>query len=340
MPIDAIIGAQFGSEGKGKIAAYLSSEYLHAVRTGGPNAGHTVILRGSSLIFRHIPCAAINLSTRLYLAAGAIIDVKVLQEEMKFDLNISGRLMIDQQAAIISDSDPNNERSLKNLIGSTAKGVGSALIKKLSRDGSAILAKDVPELSKFIGPVADNLCEAAFRNETILLEGTQGTGLSIHHGIYPYVTSRDVTVGSLCGEAGVPPTSIRKVILAVRPYPIRVAGNSGPLSQEISWKIVKNRSGSTRSLVERTTVTGLVRRVGEFDLSSVKRAVKLNGATEIALTFADHLNAKAYACDKFSNLPNEVIEFVDMLEREVSVPISLISTGPANEHIVDRRANC
>ena len=337
MPITAIIGAQYGSEGKGKIAAYLSSEFGHAVRTGGPNAGHTVINETSTIVFRHLPCASINRSLRSYLGAGAIIDVKVLEDEIGRASVNPEMLMIDKQAVIIEAKDPISEATIQHSIGSTGKGVGAALLRKISRDGSARLVREVPVLRNFVGDVSSAICSALDCGDNVLLEGTQGTGLSLHHGIYPFVTSRDVTAGSLCGEAGLPPTAIDAVILVVRPYPIRVAGNSGPLYNEITWEEVQKRSNSPNDLTEYTTVTGLVRRVGEFDLDQVLTAVRQNGATDIALTFADHLNAIAFGTKSMSQLPAEVVKFVKMLEDATNVPVSLISTGPETTQIIDRR---
>lgn len=337
MSITAVIGAQFGSEGKGKICAYLSREMRHSVRTGGANAGHTVVENGTSRVFRHLPCAAVHPAVKLYLGAGAVIDCSVLYGELEHTVSAAHRLVIDPQAAIITSEDLLAEAVIQESIGSTGKGVGMALQKKIARDGTATLARDVPGLEAYLNAVSDILCEACAHGEPIMLEGTQGTGLSLHHGAYPFVTSRDVTVGSLCGEAGLPPNAVQRAVLVVRPYPIRVSGNSGPLHGEITWDTVKQRSGSTYSLVERTTVTGNIRRVGEFDLQAVKRAARMNGATDIALTFADHLDARCYGTTVRRQLPNPVLRFIEMLEHGVDLPVSLVSTGPETAQIIDLR---
>lgn len=105
-----------------------------------------------------------------------------------------------------------------------------------------------------------------------MLEGTQGTGLSLYHGPYPYVTSRDTTVAGCLADAGISPSRVRKVIMVCRTYPIRVESpsgkTSGPMSREIDWKEVSRRSGVPESELREAEVTSTTkrkRRVSEFD---------------------------------------------------------------------------
>jgi adenylosuccinate synthase len=109
------------------------------------------------------------------------------------------------------------------------------------------LARDIPELKPYLRETC-RVLEEAFRNrQRVFLEGTQGTGLSLHHGYYPYVTSRDTTVAGCLAEAGISPSRVRKVVMVCRTYPIRVESpqdkTSGPMSQEISWREVGRRAG-------------------------------------------------------------------------------------------------
>ena len=107
------------------------------------------------------------------------------------------------------------------------------------------LAKDCPDLREFVGtePVFRGktlirLEKAYAEGKSILLEGTQGSGLSIHHGTYPYVTSRDTNVAGCLAEAGISPSRVRRILMVVRSFPIRVANpdgsgeTSGPLKLE------------------------------------------------------------------------------------------------------------
>lgn len=336
MPISVIVGGQYGSEGKGKIAAVLAPQFDHAARTGGPNAGHTVQSGSAKMVLRHLPCAVVSPRTLLYLGAGAVIDPTVLIQEVNEHGLGPKRLFIDPNAVIIDKSHLSSEAELVARIGSTGKGVGAAVAAKVLRQKGLRCARDVSELTPFLADVANLLNTALTHGESVLIEGTQGVGLSLHHGDFPYVTSRDITAGSLCGEVGVGPTQVSRVILVVRTYPIRVAGPSGPLKSEIDWETVTSESGYVTPVVEMTTVTQKIRRVGRFDLEAVKRAALLTSATEIALTFADYIDAHALECNQYGSLPAKVKNFVRVLEQTTGLPVPLISTGADTADIVVR----
>lgn len=290
MSVTVIVGGQYGSEGKGKIAAYLASQFAMSIRTGGPNAGHKFIHAGAVYQLQTLPCALINPYCQLAVGAGGVIDLDILLREIEVFGIGPGRLVIDPQASVIHTDYIAQEVALVRSIGSTGKGVGIAVAEKISRSGKAILARDVPKLSSYLGDVAllaRNICK---QGKNVLLEGAQGFGLSLHHGQYPYVTSRDTTAASICGEAGIGVRDVEDVVLVVRTYPIRVGGNSGPLLDEIDWDFVTRASGSATPIIEYTTVTKRVRRVGRFDLNQVVRAAFINSATQIALTFADYID--------------------------------------------------
>jgi adenylosuccinate synthase len=104
-----------------------------------------------------------------------------------------------------------------------------------------------------------------------MLEGTQGTDLSIHHGYYPKVTSRETTASGCLADAGIAPLRVRKVIMVTRTYPIRVGGTSGHLPNEIEADVVAQRSGLPVDEIKTTevgTISGNPRRIGEFLLGS------------------------------------------------------------------------
>ena len=86
MPITIIVGGQYGSEGKGKVAHALAKEMgaSVAVRIGGPNSGHTVISpSGDPIIFKHLPTAAILPDVTCVLGAGSYINPDILLAEIK-----------------------------------------------------------------------------------------------------------------------------------------------------------------------------------------------------------------------------------------------------------------
>lgn len=180
-----------------------------------------------------------------------------------------------------------------------------------------------------------------------MIEGTQGPGLSLYHGTYPHVTSRDTSVSGALSEAGVPPARIRKVIMTCRSYPIRVQSpqakgkTSGDMGIEIDWKTVSNRSHVSLNQLkttERTSTTNRDRRVAEFNWSMLRRAAALNGPTDIALTFADYISSQNEKARRFDQLTSETITFIEEIERVAAAPVSLISTRFGFRSIIDRRA--
>ena len=81
MAITIIVGGQFGSEGKGKVAAYFSikKNAVIIVRCGGPNSGHTVIYKDKPVIFRQLPAGALHTNARLFIPAGGYLDIDVFK---------------------------------------------------------------------------------------------------------------------------------------------------------------------------------------------------------------------------------------------------------------------
>ena len=247
---------------------------------------------------------------------------------------------------IITDQDIEAEEELRQRIGSTKQGVGAASARRImKRFPETRLARDIPELSPYICSSIEILSQIIGSGKRVLLEGTQGTALSIFHGSYPYVTSRDTTAGGCISEAGIPPNKVRKVVMVCRTYPIRVQSppheTSGPMSQPTNWRDISRRSGipyRTLLKTERTSTTNRPRRVAEFDWALLRRARLLNGPTDIALTFTDYLSVKNNEARRFEQLEPGTINFIEEVERIAEAPVSLISTGFSLRSIIDRRS--
>lgn len=344
--VDVIVGGQFGSEGKGQMAAHISPEYRCLMRVGGPNAGHTVFERPYNHVFHLLPSGLHRApNAKLLIGPGAVLNIEKLLEEIReFAIEVD-RLIIDENAIIISPKDVEEEKRVQEKIGSTAQGVGIATATNIAArlyGNDAHKAKNFQkELRPFLGSTAQALEDCYARGEKILLEGTQGTGLSLHHGIYPFVTSRDTTVSGCLSEAGISPRRLRKIIMVARTYPIRVAGNSGPFcSNEINWDIVAERSGNDPAELkqkEKTTTTKRDRRVGEFSWQMFRKACELNSPTDIALSFTDHISANNKTARRFENLDPETRKLIDEIERCAGVPVSLIGTTFDYRAVIDRR---
>ncbi len=350
--VDAIVGGEYGSEGKGNIAFYLAPDYDLLIRVGGPNAGHKVFLHsGESYIHHHLPSGTRAGEAGLMVGPGNVINVeKLLQEIADCEVD-QRRLTIDPKAMVIEKADIRREQGLAESIGSTKQGVGWATARRILRGADpkmaeVRLAQDVPDLEPYLRSATDVLEDAYSRGLRIMLEGTQGTGLSLYHGSYPHVTSRDTGVAGTLSEAGVAPHRLRRCILVCRTYPVRVESpsendSSGPMSIELTWTEVERRAEVPRGKLrrsERTSTTDKLRRVGEFEWDLLRRSALLNGPTDIALTFVDYLGKQNRDARRFDQLSQGALLFIDEVERVAGAQVSLVSTGfDRRPAIVDRR---
>jgi adenylosuccinate synthase len=330
MPVSVIVGGQFGSGGKGKVALELARlrGAIAAIRVGGPNSGHTAIdASGEARIFRHLPTAALLPDVACVIAAGAYIDPEVLLSEIA-DVDISPeRVLVDPDAVLIRPEHREEERQsgLRERIGSTLSGTGAAVAARVQRDPELRFAKDEPRIRALVRPVKAWLRAHLREGKRIIIEGTQGFGLSpLHSGHYPHVTSRDTTAAAFVAESGLSPLDVDEVALVIRAFPIRVAGSSGKLPREIDWDTVSRESGSLGHLTERTSVTHRVRRVARFDPEIVRRAFDVNAASLICLNHVDYVDARCAHGDWTSKAD----EFVSGIEASLGRAINYIGTDP------------
>lgn len=355
----AIVGGQYGSEGKGLIAGVVARDYDHHVRVGAANAGHTLYTfdesEGADLFEKHvmqqIPCAAYaNPYAQLYIGPGAQISVDIFRRELELLADWRKRnglpptrVLVDYRAHVITSDQIEREQDsgLAERIGSTStlarEGIGTAQADRVMRASGCMLADDVfgpngwaTHRMVVLTDVSKELLDPRMEGD-ILLEGTQGTGLSLTTGQFPYCTSRNTTAAGLAADCGVAPNSLERVILVCRSYPIRVAGPSGPFyhgSREMSWDDLGVDPEN-----ERTTVTKKIRRVATFSMEQVVDAARINGATEIALTFADYLDkaiaggAGRWDHSDLASFPR-VLERVHTIEQATGLPVTYIGTGP------------
>jgi adenylosuccinate synthase len=329
-----VAGGQWGDEGKGKIIAYLA---LHdkpkiVARAGvGPNAGHTVFHRGKKFGLRQIPCGFVYEKARLLIGPGVLVNPKIVTEEIELT-GTWDRVGIDQGCAVIEPQHIEQDRAsehLKDKIGTTGTGCGPANVARVNR--TARLAGEVPELKRFLADVPKEVNDSLSRGELVLIEGSQGFALSLTHGTYPYVTSKDTSASTLAADVGVGPTKVDDVMLVFKAYVSRVG--AGPFPTEISQE-----KAEEMGIVEYGTVTGRRRRIGTFDFDLAKRSVMVNGATQLAITCLDRLFKGASGVKNWNQLPDEAKEFVKRIEDELGVPVTIISTGSELENIIDMRA--
>ncbi|MBK9726444.1 MAG: adenylosuccinate synthetase [Actinomycetales bacterium] len=339
--VDVLVGGEYGSEGKGNVAFYLAPEYEVLMRVGGPNAGHKVPT-DEPTTHRSVPSGALaNPRAKLLIGPGAVLNPRVFLDELETAGIEHSRVVVDPQVMVITDEDREAEEGLKASIGSTGQGVGQAAARRImGRSGDrSILAEGCELLKPFLGSARQVLDDAFASGHRVLLEGTQGTGLSLYHGQYPHVTSRDTTVAGVLSEAGLSPRRVRRTIVTFRTYPIRVGGLSGPMGgRELTWDEVAERSGLDRATIdERGSVSGNQRRVAEFDWTMLRFAAEVNGATDIALTFVDYWDARNRDAFRFDQLTDDTIRTMEEIERVAGAPVSLISTEFSRRAIIDRR---
>lgn len=317
MPIKAIVGLQWGDEGKGKLADIMGDWADYAVRCqGGANAGHSVWRDGKEYSFHQIPSAILNPKTHCIIGNGAVVDLVALSREVK-DLEARGidvfkRLSISKAAHLVLPRHIEMEADAENkFIGTTGRGIGPCYRDKAGRHGVRcgdlhrfddfeIIPKEkrdefmlVHEMFVLSGTFVDSvriLHKAWQEGKNILLEGAQGAMLDIDHGTYPFVTSSNTTIQGLLAGCGLPRAD--EVHGVFKAFSTRVG--SGPFLTELpeddpNRKVLQGEFGQPGA--EFGTTTGRQRRIGWLDLVQLKRMILINGVTHLHMTKADCLSA-------------------------------------------------
>lgn len=343
MSLWVVIGGQYGGEGKGKISAFITQqeEIDICIRCGGPNSGHSFVTGdGRMVLLRQLPTGYIRPQTRLLIPAGALIDLEIL----KYELDSLGlderRVGVDRNAMIIEQCDKDREAQLqlRERLSSTLCGVGSAVARRVMRGADVKLAgqfaNEVPWLPALITDVSEESNTAVDRGKKVLVEGTQGFGLSVYHSeSYPKATSRDTTASAFLSEVGLSPKLVTEVVAVFRTFPIRVAGEqAGPLKDEITWEILRTESGYPHPIREMTTVSKKVRRIGRFDWELAKRTAMMNRPTRIAVNGLDYLDYRNRGVDSIEHLTASAREFLGRINQELGVSVGFWGTGPQIEH--------
>jgi len=331
MPLSVVVGGQFGSEGKGKVALHIAREKRAAfvVRVGGTNSGHTgVDASGKVVALRQLPVSILAPNTVAVLPPGAIIDPTIFLREIETLGLDSSRVIVSEFASLISKEDIEAEKSsgLVSGIGSTGSGTGAALMRRMARGSATTLAGKCDALRPFVRSDTTELMNDALRqNSWIVIEGSQGFGLSLlHGGYYPKATSRDTTAATFVGEAGLSPRDVRDVVLVLRAHPIRVAGDSGPLTGETTWAEIARQANLPEDFQELTTATRKVRRVGTFDPALVRRAVAANGPTQVVLNHFDYVDPAVHD----NRVSVQGLAFLKNVEDGIGCRIDSVGTGP------------
>ena len=332
MASTVVVGGFFGDEGKGKIISYLA---LHdkpsiVVRGGaGPNAGHTIKDGDKTYKVRMLPSGFLNKDAKVMVGPGVVVNPDVLLKEIN-DFGVEGRAFLDFNCGIIEKShrDADSQGRLKEKIGSTGSGTGPANAERAMR--TLKLAKEIEQLKPYLIDVPLEVNSALDRNENVLIEGTQGTHLSLWHGTYPFVTTKDVTASGICADVGIGPKKVDDVIVVFKAYLTRVG--TGPMPGELS-----EEETSQLGWEEFGTVTGRLRRAAEFDFELAKRAVMLSSANQISITKLDVRFPNCAGITSYNELEEDAKSFIKNIEEELGVKVTLIGTGPSINDVIDLR---
>jgi len=145
MPVIAVIGAQWGDEGKGKIVDLLALRAQVVARSqGGANAGHTIRRGDRKIVLHLLPSGVLNPTAQCLIGPGVVVDADELIEELTeieaLGLSLKGRLTIDLRAHLVFPTHKQievcQERALGNdKIGTTSRGIGPAYCDKAARRG-------------------------------------------------------------------------------------------------------------------------------------------------------------------------------------------------------------
>lgn len=204
--------------------------------------------------------------------------------------------------------------------------------------------------------------EALKAGKKVLAEGAQGTLLDIDFGSYPFVTSSNTVAAGACTGLGISPGRIGEVYGIFKAYCTRVGG--GPFPTELDNTLGEQLRAEGR---EFGATTGRPRRCGWIDIPALKYAILLNGVTQLIMTKSDVLSIfdEIEACTHYlvngkptdnlpfdlhdaqpvykkipgwkvdltqikdmNRMPAALLAYIDWLEKELEVPIKIVSVGP------------
>ncbi|MEM5473864.1 adenylosuccinate synthetase [Hoeflea sp. AS60] len=335
MPVSIVVGGQFGSEGKGKVALEIARRAkgpVTVIRVGGPNSGHTGYDRsGKKWALRQMPASCIDKNVDVVFPAGSYIDVELLLSEIEELQYPKERVFVSPYARIILPEHKNWEREagLTGSIGSTGSGVGGAVMASVAREAANFPlpspdAAHFAPLQEFVADVATLLRNQLNMGFRIVIEGTQGFGLSLLDGGYwPKATSRCTTAAGVLAEAGLSPRDVDDVTMVIRSFPIRVAGESGQLTNETTWEKIAAKTGKN-DIREYTTVTKKLRRVGHFDSMLVRKSIDVNLPNRVVLNHLDYIGESS----DIGRSESQVRRFILGIEASISRKADWLGFSP------------
>jgi len=281
MIADIIVGLSFGDEGKGKVTHHLlkSGDYTHCLRyNGSNNAGHTIYHKGEKFVLHAIPMG-VFFGIKSIIGSGCVVNVQHFFDEIRMledaGVTTEGLVYVAENAHVITDGHLSEDTGDVS-IGTTKRGNGPAYRDKYARLGQR--ADKISELAPYLIDTYEEF-HMVERDVSVLCEGAQGFGLDIDWGDYPYVTSSHCTAaGALLN--GIPPRAVRRVYGIAKAYDTYVGakdfhgeGRAFDLLQQLG-----DEFGAT---------TGRPRQCNWLDIKGLKKAVDVNGVTDVIINKVD-----------------------------------------------------
>lgn len=423
--VTAVVGANWGDEGKGKITDMLGEESDIIVRfQGGSNAGHTIVNDYGKFALHILPSGVFYDHTTSIIGNGVALNIPDLFREINEivergvpmpKIKVSDRAQIVMPYHILFDQ-YEEERLGGKSFGSTKSGIAPFYSDKYAKVGFQVselfdedllreklervsvqknillehlyhkpklnideLMETLREYRKMVEPYVCNasafLHEALKEGKRVLLEGQLGTLKDPDHGIYPMVTSSSTLASYGAIGAGIPPYEIKRIVTVVKAYSSAVG--AGEFVSEIFGEEadeLRRRGGDGG---EYGATTGRPRRMGWFDAVASRYGVRMQGATEVALTVLDVLGyldeipiCVGYEIDgkvtkdfpttvelakakpvyevlpgwkedirgitEYDKLPGNCRKYIEFIEKELGVKISMVSNGPGRHEIIHR----
>lgn len=423
--VKAVVGANWGDEGKGKIVDMLGEKADIIVRfQGGSNAGHTIKNSYGKFALHILPSGVFYDHTTSIIGNGVALNIPDLIKEIN-DIVSKGvpmpKILVSDRAQIVMPYHQlfdacEEERLGGKAFGSTKSGIAPFYSDKYSKIGfqvselfdEEVLVEKVERvcelkniilqhlyhkdpidknelletlhnyrdmIAPYVADTAVVIREALAADKTVLLEGQLGTLKDTDFGIYPMVTSSSTLAGYGAVGAGIPPYEIKNIIAVCKAYSSAVG--AGAFVSEIfgdEADELRKRGGDGG---EFGATTGRPRRMGWFDCVASRYGVKMQGATEVALTVIDVLGyldelpvCVGYEIDgvvtkefpnttklakakpvyevlpgwkedisgvrEYDKLPENCRKYIEFIEKEIGVKISMVSNGPSREDIIYR----
>ena len=310
----AIVGINWGDEGKGRMVDLIARDYDIVCRyQGGNNAGHTIVNEYGKFALHLIPSGICLPGVVNVLGNGVVIDLESLCGEIEALQNAGvpitpENFKISERATIVFPYhralDGLEEARLKDKkYGSTLRGIAPVYSDKYQKKTimmgellyPAYLEKRLAsilewknltsKLAPYICDTSKYLYEAEKAGKSIMFEAQLGALRDIDFGIFPYTSSSSSNAGYACVGAGIPGSHVDRTVGIVKAYSTCVG--EGPFTAE--WfgdeaeqlRVAGGEYGAS---------TGRPRRVGPIDLVATRYGCRIQGATEVALTKLDVLS--------------------------------------------------